>query len=231
MSSHQQIYQNQTEAYEFMIDRQPSMLPFINEIRPVKGLDVLDLGAGSGRISGVIAQEANSVICTDASAEMLELLDRKLTQQDIPRNWKTVVADHRILPIPDQSVDLVVSGWSICYLADSDDAGWADNLRKIMLEIRRVLRPGGSVILFETMGTGTETPNPPAFLTSYYAALEKEYGFEHQWTRLDYDFDDVGQAKACTGFFFGEELTRNIEQQKWATVPECAGIWWKTNLT
>ncbi|CAM4008743.1 class I SAM-dependent methyltransferase [Saccharibacillus endophyticus] len=226
MSSHQQIYRNQTEAYEFMIGRQPSMLPFINEIRPVKGLDVLDLGAGSGRISGVIAKEAKSIVCTDASAEMLELLDRKLVE--LPRNWKTVVADHRSLPIPDRSVDLVVSGWSICYLADSDDQAWADHLRQILTEIRRVLRPGGTVILFETMGTGTETPNPPHFLVSYYAALEKEYGFEHKWTRLDYDFDNVEQAKDCTGFFFGEELTRKIEERKWATVPECAGIWWKT---
>ncbi|WP_037287892.1 class I SAM-dependent methyltransferase [Saccharibacillus sacchari] len=228
MSSHQQIYRNQTEAYEFMIGRQPSMLPFINDIHSVKGLDVLDLGAGSGRISGVIAKDAKSLICTDASAEMLELLDRKLTEQGIERNWKTIVADHRSLPIPDDSVDLVVSGWSICYLADSDDGEWANHLRQVMAEIRRVLRPGGNVLIFETMGTGKETPNPPDFLASYYAALEKEYGFEHKWTRLDYDFDNVEQAKDCTGFFFGEELTRKIEERKWATVPECAGIWWKT---
>ncbi|RAP21073.1 hypothetical protein C2W64_03656 [Brevibacillus laterosporus] len=33
-----------------------------------------------------------------------------------------------------------------------------------MSEIKRVLRPGGTAIIFETMGTGYETPHPPAFL-------------------------------------------------------------------
>ncbi|NGZ77678.1 class I SAM-dependent methyltransferase [Saccharibacillus alkalitolerans] len=228
MSSHKQIYRNQADAYEYMIGRQPEVLPWIEEIRPVEGLDILDLGAGSGRIAGVVADRAKSLVCTDASAQMLELLNRKLTAKGTARTWRTIEADHRKLPIPDRSVDLAVSGWSICYLADSDLEEWERNLKTVMAELERVLRPGGTIIVFETMGTGTETPDPPGFLTSYYEALERDYGFGHRTVRMDYDFADVEEAKACTGFFFGEELTEKIERNGWATVPECAGIWWKT---
>ena len=62
MASHKEIYLNQTDAYEFMISKQPSLSGMVNEIRPFRNLDVLDLGAGSGRLSAFIANEARSLI-------------------------------------------------------------------------------------------------------------------------------------------------------------------------
>ncbi|MGZ9583756.1 class I SAM-dependent methyltransferase [Paenibacillus marinisediminis] len=227
MATHEQIYQNQTDTYEFMISKQPELSGVIKDICPFQGLDILDLGAGSGRLSSVLAEDAKSLICTDISSSMLELLEHKLIEQRNVRNWTTVVADHRKLPIADGSVDLVVSGWSISYLANTGNENWEDNLKLIISELYRVLRPNGTIIIFETMGTGTETPNPPEFLTKYYKALEEDYDFHQKWIRLDYRFTDVEEAKKCTEFFFGEELTKKIVDNQWSTVPECAGIWWK----
>jgi len=227
MATHEEIYLNQANTYEFMISRQPELAEVIKEIRPFQNLDILDLGAGSGRLSRVLAKEAKSLICTDISPAMLELLEHKLMQQDITRNWTTVVTDHRELPISDKSIDLAVSGWSICYLTDSVNDHWKDNLTQIISELHRVLRPDGTIIIFETMGTGTETPNPPEFLTEYYRALEEDFGFHHKWIRMDYHFRNVDEARQSTEYFFGEELTKKILDNHWSTVPECAGIWWK----
>jgi ubiquinone/menaquinone biosynthesis C-methylase UbiE len=227
MATHEEIYRNQTDTYEFMISRQPNLAENIKEIRPFQNLDILDLGAGSGRLSRVLAEEAKSLICTDISLAMLELLEHNLMQQGIARNWTTIVSDHRELQIADRSIDLAVSGWSICYLTGSENNHWEDNLKQIISELYRVLRPAGTIIIFETMGTGTETPKPPELLTDYYRALEEDYGFHHKWIRMDYHFRDVEEARQSTEFFFGEELTKKILDNHWSIVPECAGIWWK----
>ncbi|NMO97143.1 class I SAM-dependent methyltransferase [Paenibacillus lemnae] len=227
MTSHEEIYNDQPMSYEDMISRQPDLTGIIKELKPFNGIDVLDLGAGSGRLSEFIAPEAKSLACTDISGSMLELLDEKLKGKGTAQNWTTLVADHRELPIADSSIDLVISGWSISYLANSSNKDGSKNLEEIMNEINRVLRPNGSIIILETLGTGTETPNPPAFLKEYYALLEHEYGFSHRWIRMDYTFADISEAKANTEFFFGNELVDKIEENQWSTVPECAGIWWK----
>jgi len=227
MATHEQIYKNQSDIYELMISKQPELSEVIREIRTFQDLAVLDLGAGTGRLSSALAKDASSLICTDISASMLELLDQKLIEQGLVRNWTTIVADHRELPLDDTSIDLAVSGWSIGYLANTDNDNWAENLERVMSELHRVLKPHGTIIIFETMGTGTETPNPPGFLTSYYTALEEEYGFQHKWIRMDYTFSDVEEARQSTEFFFGEELGQKILDNQWSTVPECAGIWWK----
>ncbi|WP_456287899.1 class I SAM-dependent methyltransferase [Paenibacillus sp. AK002] len=222
-----EIYDKQAQAYEAMVSRQPDLTELIHRVKPYEGLDVLDLGAGSGRLSMLLAADARSLICTDISQPMLDILDDKCSEALDSHNWTTMVADHRNLPVASSSVDLIVSGWSISYLADSSHEEWRENLELVMSELHRVLRPGGTILILETMGTGTETPNPPDFLTGYYAQLEQQYGFSHQWIRTDYVFDTVEEALLHTGFFFGEELTDKIIANQWSTVPECAGVWWK----
>ncbi|WP_338068646.1 class I SAM-dependent methyltransferase [Paenibacillus paeoniae] len=198
----------------------------MNELRPLAGLDVLDMGAGTGRLTLALAPSVKSILATDASAAMLKLTGERLRTSAM-QHWGTAVADHRSLPLEIDCVDLVVSGWSICYLCTSDVPEWRENLRQVISEMERVLRPGGTVIIFETMGTGYETPHPPEFLLGYYRALEEEYGFQHHWLRMDYQFESVEQAEALTAFFFGEELSVHVRRERLTALPECAGVWWR----
>lgn len=227
MPNHEQIYKNQAEQYDLMISRQPSLLAVIEEIAPIKGLDVIDLGAGSGRLTSVLAPHAKSILALDASAAMLEVNAHQLTQAGLS-NWKTSVADHRELPADDNSADVLVAGWTVCYLTSSEVPNNELNLEKIIQEMKRVLRPGGTIIIMETMGTGYETPHPPEFLTQYYSLLENKYGFSHKWIRLDYQFTDIAEAEQLSRFFFGEELGNRVAREKLVTLPECAGVWWLT---
>ncbi len=229
MSSHDQIYKNQAEKYEQLISKQPDLSEVIRGIRPFRGLDVADLGAGSGRLAAKFVEEVNSLICTDRSEAMLQILGQKL-QREHPQlhNWSTAVCDHRDLhPIADHSIDLVVSGWSICYLTNTDVSDWQDNLAVILSEVNRIVRDDGTVIIIETLGTGTTEPNPPTYLTPYYRVLEEVYGFSHQWIRTDYNFQSIEEAQELTRFFFGEQMARQVLTNKWTKLPECAGIWWK----
>lgn len=226
MPNHDEIYSKEAERYDQLIASQPKLMEIINEIKPLAGLDVLDMGAGTGRLALAIAPSVKSILATDASAAMLKLTGERLRASGM-QHWGTAVADHRSLPLEDSCVDLVVSGWSICYLCASGMAEWRENLEQVMSEIGRVLRPGGMAIIFETLGTGYETPHPPEFLLDYYRALEEECGFQHRWARMDYQFDSVEQAEELTAFFFGEELSERVRRERLAALPECAGVWWR----
>lgn len=226
MPNHEAIYANEAAQYDELIARQPSLLPAIEELVSVRGLDIVDMGAGTGRLSALLAPAAGSLVAMDAAEAMLRLTAERLRETGLD-HWSVRVADHRELPLPDASADLVVSGWSVCYLAAANVPQWERNLERVMGEIERVLRPGGTAILFETMGTGCETPSPPDFLLPYYRQLTERYGFAHRWIRADYEFDSAEQAERLTRFFFGDELGDRVAAGRLVRVPECAGVWWR----
>jgi ubiquinone/menaquinone biosynthesis C-methylase UbiE len=228
MPNHERIYKENAETYEQLISRQQSLELHLDAIRPYDGLDVVDLGAGTGRLAALMAQRARSVVALDSSQAMLDVLAERLKAAagGGRANWRTAVADHRSLPLAGRSADMIVAGWTLCYLANSGVADAKRNLGLMIAEMKRVLRPGGTIVIFETMGTGTEVPNPPGFLLPYYARLTDEYQFSHTWIRTDYEFDSLEQAAELAGFFFGEELAERVRTNGWSRLPECAGIWW-----
>lgn len=226
MSRDVEIYQGNTEMYDCLIRKQPDLTEVIKAIRPYNHLDVVDMGAGTGRLSMFLAAEARTLRCLDSSAAMLSVLERKLGQSSYT-NWQTAVSDHTQVPMEDASSDLVVAGWSLCYLASSSEENWESNLEQMLSEIRRILRPNGTVIILETLGTGFSEPVRYDFLAPYFQLLESEYGFEHTSIRTDYIFNNVDEAAELTSYFFGDELAQQVRAKNWHVVPEFAGIWYK----
>lgn len=196
------------------------------EIADFTDKDVIDLGAGTGRLSCMVAPQSKSIVAVDFAVDMLKTAANKLTQLKLT-NWKTSVSDLRKIPVDDQSVDIVIAGWSICYIGSANQEDWNENIYQVMQEINRVLRPNGTVIILETLGTGNEEPTPPDFLNRYYVSLEEQYGFRHQAIRTDYQFDSVEQAEQLCRDFFGKELGDRIKEEQIRIVPECTGVWWK----
>jgi len=158
---------------------------------------------------------------------MLEVAAGKLRAQGCT-DAATVVCDHRSLPFADRSFDVVTAGWTVCYITNTNEPNWRLNLRSVMDELRRVIRPGGLVILFENNGTGGETPNPPSFLTGYFRALQDEYGFDCRSIRTDFRFESSGEAEQLTRFFFGDELADRVRAERQHLVPGCTAVFWKT---
>jgi ubiquinone/menaquinone biosynthesis C-methylase UbiE len=223
------IYQSEGDQYEALVsheDYQGNIQRAIEEIVDVDGLDVLDLGAGTGRLTLMLAPHVKSIRAFDLSAEMLRVCRERLLESGLS-NWAVDVADHRQLPVPDHSVDLVVSGWSVAYLVVWYAETWQDELQKWMNEMKRVLKPGGHIILFESLGTGNETPMQLEHLRNYYPWLD-EAGFQNKWIRTDYQFASVEEAIDLAGFFFGDELAYRVRESQSAILPECTGVWWKT---
>lgn len=124
------------------------------------GERVLDVGTGTGLAFFPLA-EANSRGWTegiDLSPAMLDRARQRMTNGSHAR-YGLRYADARTLPFPEATFDAVFSSYLLDILAPSD-------IRAALLEMQRVLRPNGRLVL--------------VYLTN------PERTVEHLWTRLAY---------------------------------------------
>lgn len=228
MTDHKTVYSEQADQYEALIareDYQGNILRTLQEITPLAGQAVLDLGAGTGRLAVLLAPHVERIRAFDVAEDMLRVCAERLTASGLS-NWQTDVADHRHLPVGDHFADLVVSGWSVSYLAVWDPERWREGLDAWMDEMKRVLKPGGLVVLYESLGTGNAEPIRLPHMEKFYPWLD-EMGFQNQWIRTDYQFKSLEEAVDLAGFFFGAELAERVQKENLVILPECTGVWWK----
>lgn len=119
----------------------------VEDIRHYRGLarelgdevDVLELGAGTGRITVPLARDRNRVVALDLCAPMLERLEAGLTRAGLRDRVTTVQADMRVIPRADASCGLVIAPFNALMHLYT----WRD-LLACFREAARVLRPGGT---------------------------------------------------------------------------------------
>ena len=99
-----------------------------------RGKDVLDVASGEGYGSALLSQVASSVIGVDVADEAVEHATRNYVREGLSFRK----GDGRQLPVADASVDVVVSFETIEHLYEHE---------RFLAEIRRVLRPGGLLVL------------------------------------------------------------------------------------
>jgi ubiquinone/menaquinone biosynthesis C-methylase UbiE len=231
MDHFKEIYAHHAADYERLVareDYQHNLYPALDQICTLSGLDVVELGAGTGRLTCLLAPVVNSIQAFDASQAMLDVATAKLKKMNLA-NWRVEGGDNRNLPLSEAVADVSIAGWSLGHFVGWYPDRWRADIGYALAEMQRVLRPGGTAIILETLGTGFETPTPPnQALADYYNFLENEQGFSSTWIRTDYQFASLEEAEALTRFFFGEQLAHQIVANNWLILPECTGIWWQT---
>jgi len=225
------IYRQHADQYDQLTsfeDYEHRLYPALTAIRSFDQADVVEWGAGTGRVSALITPHARSIVAGDLHAPMLQVAAQKY--QRIPHlKWQTMVMDHRHAPLPDRVADIALAGWTLCYMGRKFCGDtWQQQLRQAINEMKRVLRPGGTIIIIETLGTGETEPHPTAdWFAEYFAFLENDLGFQSTAIRTDLKFDSLDQAAATISFFFGDEWADKVRRNNWLIVPECTGLWWK----
>lgn len=132
------------------------------------------------------------------------------------------------LPFGPAGFDITLAGWAVGHLTAWAAGCWPPAAGKVIGEMARVTRPGGVLLIMETLGTGRTTPAAPnPALADYYAWLEGHHGFNRVEIATDYQFNDLAEAVALTGFFFGPEMAERVQTRRWIRVPEWTGIWWR----
>lgn len=92
---------------------------------------VLDLGAGTGKLTDSLVERGLEVVAVEPSEQMLAVLTERLPQVEVHQ------ASAESLPLPDHSIDAVVVGQAWHWM-DPKIAG---------AEVARVLRPGGTLAM------------------------------------------------------------------------------------
>jgi len=224
------IYAEHAAEYDALIDREDfegNILRALRDMCVLDGAQVVELGAGTGRLTRLLAPHVAHIAAFDASLHMLRQAHRRLEAMDLS-NWSVEVAHNDALPVEDQTADIVIEGWSIGHITGWYPDDWRRHVDNALLEMFRVAKNGGKVIVLETMGTGTTVPEAPTKeLAELYAHVENHYGFANRVIRTDYRFESVEEAERLTGFFFGDALSERVKGENLVILPECTGIWWK----
>jgi ubiquinone/menaquinone biosynthesis C-methylase UbiE len=226
MDHFKELYATDAEAYDALVCREDcdgNLLPALQRIVPLAGLEVVELGAGSGRLTRMLAPHVRRIDAFDESQAMLAAAAVTLGAWS---NWTLQLAPNRSLPVPPASADLVLAGWAIGHAVDWYPLSWREEVLAALSEMERACRPRGRAVILETMGTGQERPAPPsAGLAAYYQLLADQ-GFEMSWVRTDYRFESLEEARRLTERFF----CRSFAFERRAGIdgvflPECTGVW------
>ena len=225
-----QIYANQAELYERLVVREDQhgyLFSALNDIRPMGGLDVVEFGAGTGRVTRQLSVIVNRIFSFDIAPAMLGQAKDYLETTGMT-NWGLALGDNHRMPVASNCADVVIEGWSFGHVTGWYADHWREHIDQMLAEMERILKPNGTAILIETMGTGNRQPQPPSEgLAELYRYWQEEHGFEYRWIRTDYQFASSEEADKLMRFFFGDELADRVLQSGKVTVPECTGIWWK----
>ncbi len=224
-----QIYECHAVEYDALVaaeDCDHHLLPAIEAVVAVRGARVVEAGAGTGRITRQLVASGARVLATDRAPAMLAIARKHLEALNAAGSWELVEADARALPAPDGEADLAIAGWVFGHLRHWLPDGWREAIGGAIGEMKRTLKPGGALIIIETLGTGREEPSPPnPALAEYYAWLESDQGLIRRAIRTDYAFPDVETAATVTGFFFGAPFAERVRKEGWSRIPECTGVW------
>jgi len=100
---------------------------------------ILELGAGTGRISCPLADDGHAVLALDSMPSMLAALAQRVAARSRPGTITPIEADMRRLPLDDASVDLVIAPFNALMHLYT----WTE-LLACFREVQRVLLPGGT---------------------------------------------------------------------------------------
>jgi SAM-dependent methyltransferase len=117
-------------------------------------VEVLDVGAGTGKLTRVLAQRYRRVIAVEPLDGMRAILDRVVPEAE------SRAGSAEAIPLPDASVDGVFAGQAFHWFAND----------RAIAEIARVLRPGGVLALIWN-SPDDDRPSP---LPERYQAYIKE---------------------------------------------------------
>lgn len=106
--------------------------------------ELLDVGCGAGHASFTAAPLVNSVTAYDLSEGMLTVVAQEAQKRGL-HNITRAQGPAEILPFAENSFDIVISRYSAHH--------WHD-MQAALMEIRRVLKPGGRFIMMDIASPG-----------------------------------------------------------------------------
>jgi ubiquinone/menaquinone biosynthesis C-methylase UbiE len=204
------------------MDREGVIEAAMQRIRPLNGVDLVDVGCGSGfhlrRLAGL---GARSVVGVEPHLPLLELARARVAGQ---AGIQVLDGTAQSLPLPGASADVAQARWAYFFGAGCEPG---------LSELARVLRPGGTAFVIDN--DATRSTFGAWFRRAYPAydplAVERFWG-RQGWSReqltIRWDFDSREDFEAVVGIEFPETVTEGILAEHEGTgVDYAVNLWWK----
>jgi len=188
------------------------------DVKP--GMTVLDLGSGAGNDAFIAARlvgEEGEVIGIDFTPEMIEKARANQAKLGL-KHVRFVQGDIEDMPLPDDSIDLIISNCVLNLVPDK---------KKAYAEIKRVLKPGGQFAISDVVLQG-DLPDSLREAAALYAgcvsgALQAE---EYMQIVRDAGFEAPKVAKAREIYLPDNFLLEHLSEEQIRDFRESdLGIW------
>jgi len=118
--------------------RQRRLVPYRSRVVSSATGRVLEVGIGSGLNLPFYGNTVAEIIGLEPSPKLLDMANAAARKSQIP--LRLIEGTAEAIPIEQQSVDAVVTTWTMCSIPEIQSA---------LREMRRVLRPGGHLLFVE----------------------------------------------------------------------------------
>lgn len=129
------------------------------------GLDVVDIGCGTGSLALPLARVGASVVAVDVSPPMIEMLQVQARAEGLRIEGLAHPAEQ--LAFPEASLDAVVSNYALHHLRDQDKA-------RLVNAAARWLRPGGHLVIGDMMFGRGATADDRRIIAAKVAGLVRK---------------------------------------------------------
>lgn len=202
-------YYENNDYYEMFSIAEDSKKEVDNYLDSIsKNKIILDAGCGTGKYLRLLESNGVKYIGVDLSSKQLEKAKSKATKN----NSLFICSNLSNLVLEDNSVDLIISSWVLGTITNLDERN------KCLNELKRVLKPNGSIILiendenseFEELRGRTKDSR-----TRDYNNWILSNGFEIE-KKIDtyFLFDSHEEATKCFDVIYGNLVSSKIKSKK-----------------
>lgn len=140
LSEKSKKYYEENDIYEIFSIAEDYPNKIYNFLLPkVQNKIVLDLGCGTGKFMQKFYKEATKYYGLDLSSKQLEIAKEKVKDGNV----KFICSSAENIPLPDDSVDVIISTWVLGTILE------IDRRNKVLKEMKRVLKKDGNIYLVE----------------------------------------------------------------------------------
>jgi len=183
------LYWNEPQLYDRLTEGEP-LHPELFGALPIDGRTVLDVGAGTGRLTLLCAARARLVFAVEPATPMRQILERKIQERGID-NVSVLPGWCDAIPLADGSIDVSVSASAF---GSNPGRGGDPGLN----ELHRVTRRGGRIVIL--------WPDDPQWF------MDRGFQYQAHEGSLEVRFRDLETALECARIFYSREVVEHLER-------------------
>ncbi len=138
------LYNGLAKVYDLFTDHEPAIHGKAVQRAGIKGSEkILEVACGTGNATGLLAkalQRNGKLYTIDISRGMLDKAKEKLQKQGLSEKVEFRLGNATKLPFPNETFDILYNGYMF-------DLFNANEFPRVINEFKRVLKPGGKLIL------------------------------------------------------------------------------------